>query len=180
MNDDLLKEFEELIEQLSVEVLRQAHLKDVADDVITQTYKAEISQSLALIDKDIDRIRQHLKTLDYISAQEIKNLLDQQTTRDNDRESRLKNVMNQNSRELYIANEKLQTQIDMLRTQIVTQTKQVNIALESHKKWLQETVKQKESYWIENSKKWLYIHYGLLIAILILVIYIIGSNFYGS
>lgn len=182
MEDDLLEEFKDLIENVSIEVLRQAHLKDVANDVITQTYKAEITQSLGLIDKDIDRIRQQLKTIDYITANEIKGFIDQQTLTAKTSETHIKNALNQNAQELYIANEKLQTQIDSLRAQISTQSKQTTTALDSQKKWLQDTLKQKETNWIERSKKWIYIHYALLITCLILIIimlFMIGRIGYG-
>lgn len=182
MKDDLLEEFKELIEQVSIEVLRQSHLKDVASDVITQSYKAEITQSLALIDKDIDRIRQHLKTIDYITAQEVKALLDQQAVYLKESEVRLKNALNQNARELYIANEKLQTQIDTLRAQISTQSKQTTTALENQKKWLQDTLRQKENAWIERSKKWIYFHYILLtltFVLLVILMFMVGKTLYG-
>lgn len=182
MNDDLLEEFKELIEQVSIEVLRQSHLKDVASDVIAQSYKTEITQSLTLIDKDIDRIRQHLKTIDYITANEMKSLLEQHLIKLKDSEVRLKNIVNQNAQELYISNEKIQTQIDTLRAQISTQSKQTTTALENQKKWLQDTLKQKETTWLERSKKWFYLHYALLtltVILLVILLFMIGKTLYG-
>lgn len=189
--NNLLDEFKELIETVSLEVLKEAQMKDVAKDVVTRSYKAEIADALEEISREIERVKQTLQGLDYISEEEIKALVygiyERQESEIKESEERIKNIVNQSTQELYIANEKLRTEVATINEQVEVQMGRVNSLLqdsisvigESNRE-LQETVSANQEVLANQMKKLFWINGGLIVAVIGLIIFIITRGNYGG
>ena len=120
--NNLLDEFKGLIEAISLEVLKEAQMKEVAKDVVTRSYKAEIADALEEISAEVERVKHKLQGLDYISEEEIKALVydvcEKQASEIKESEERIKNIVNQSTQELYITNEKLRTEVSTMSEQV--------------------------------------------------------------
>ena len=187
----LLDEFKELIETVSLEILKEAQMKEVAKDVVTRSYKAEIADALEVISGEIDRVKQELESLDYISEEEIKALVhsmyEKQEIDIKESEERIKNIVNQSTQEVYISTEKLRSDIGTIGEQIETQVENTNNLLEQNiarmghmHKSIQERFEIKQQEMKEQMKKLFFVNYGLIAAVIGLLIFILTRGNYGA
>lgn len=187
----LLDEFKELIETVSLEILKEAQMKEVAKDVVTRSYKAEIADALEVISGEIDRVKQELESLDYISEEEIKALVhsmyEKQEIDIKESEERIKNIVNQSTQEVYISTEKLRSDIGTIGEQIETQVENTNNLLEQNiarmghmHKSIQESFEIKQQEMKEQMKKLFFVNYGLIAAVIGLLIFILTRGNYGA
>lgn len=187
----LLDEFKELIETVSLEILKEAQMKEVAKDVVTRSYKAEIADALEVISGEIERVQGELKELDYISADEIKALVqgayEKQTLDSKESEERIKNIIDQRTQELYISNEKLRSEMATVAEQVESQMRDNSKMIEksiaegrNKYKELKEGFEKSELGLKEQMKKLFWINYGLMAAVIVLLIFILTRGNYGA
>ena len=190
-DNNLLEEFKELIENVSLEILKEAQMKEVAKDVVTRSYKAEIADALEVISGEIERVKGELQGLDYISEEEIKAVVqgayEKQGEDIKESEERLKGVIEQRTQELYIANEKLRSDIETVGEQVgVKLNNQTSLIKQSvnevgaiHRD-IKEGLVKNETGLKEEIKKLFMINYGLIAAVIVLSIFILIRGFYGA
>lgn len=184
----LLDEFKELIEAVSLEVIKEAQMKEVAKDVVTRSYKAEIADALEDISGEIERVRQELKEVDYISAEEIKALVQGMNEKHEldikESEERVKNIVNQSTQELYISTEKLRSEVATVNEQVEAKLSDTNALLEQKMGEMHSTIKEDlvaESQVLKNqTKKLFWMNYGLIAVVIGLLIFMITRGNYGA
>lgn len=187
----LLEEFKELIEDVSLEVLKEAQAKEVAKDVVTRSYKAEIADALEEISEEIERVKYKLQCLDYISEEEIKALIrevyQKQETDIKDSEERVKHIINQGNQELYIANEKLRTEVATVNEQVEIYLGNINKLFQESisvmgetYRTLQATVAANQEALTSKVKQLFLVNYGLIAVVVGLLIFIMTRGNYGG
>ena len=188
---NLLDEFKELIEAVSLEVLKEAQMKEVAKDVVTRSYKAEIADALEVLSTEIERVKEKLQGLDYISEEEIKTLVhsisEKQESEIKESEERVKNIVNQSTQELYIANEKLRTEVATVSEQVDIQVGNINrlfkesisVVGESNRA-IQEAVAANQEVLLGKMQKLFWVNYGLIAVIIGLLVFIMTRGNYGG
>ena len=184
----LLDEFKELIEAVSLEVIKEAQMKEVAKDVVTRSYKAEIADALEAISGEIERVRQELKEVDYISAEEIKALVQGMNEKHEldikESEECVKNIVNQSTQELYISTEKLRSEVATVNEQVEAKLSDTNELLEQKMGEMHSAIKENlvaESQVLKDqTKKLFWINYGLIAVVIGLLIFIITRGSYGA
>lgn len=190
-DNKLLDEFKELIETVSLEVIKEAQMKEVAKDVVTRSYKAEIADALEVISGEIERVKKELEGLDYISEEEIKALVhemyEKQEVDIKESEERVKNIVNQSAQEIYIATEKLRSDIGTIGEQIETQVENTNKLLEQNisrmghmHQSIEESFEVKHQELEAKTKKLFLMNYGLIAAVIGLLIFILIRGSYGA
>ncbi|MBE6023350.1 MAG: hypothetical protein E7231_08970 [Cellulosilyticum sp.] len=184
----LLDEFKELIETVSLEILKEAQMKEVAKDVVTRSYKNEIADALEAISGEIERVKEELKAVDYISADEIKALVqgmnEKQALEIKESEERIKNIVNQSTQELYISTEKLHSEVETVRQQVESQFAESNEWIEQKMGVMHDAVKESvevhNQVLLDQIKKLFWVNYGLVAGVIGLVIFIIIRGNYGA
>ena len=188
---NLLNEFKELIENVSLEVVKEAQMKEVAKDVVTRSYKAEIADALEVISAEIERVKDKLQGLDYISEEEIKALVygleEKQEAEIKESEERVKAIVNQWTQELYIANEKLRTEVATVGEQVEVQMDNMNRVFQESmsvvgksQRALQENVEVNQQTLMGKVQKLFWVNYGLMAVIIGLLIFIMTRGNYGG
>lgn len=180
---ELLNEFKELIETVSLEIIKEAQMKEVAKDVVTRSYKAEISDALEAISDEIERVKGELQTLDYISAEDIEQLIygicEKNEASLKESEERIKHVVDETTKELYINHEKLRSEVATLSEQVQGQLADNNQIVDKNTKFLGGI---KESF-IEvetKTKKLFWINYGLIAIVILLLGFILIKGNHGA
>lgn len=184
---ELLDEFKELIETVSLEIIKEAQMKEVAKDVVTRSYKAEISDALEDISNEIERVRAELKALDYISADDIEQLIygicERNEKSISDSEERIKHVVDQTTKELYINHEKLRAEVSSLSEQVEMQLEEsselVKKSTEIVEGMKENFVQYKEEVSMQT-KKLFWINYGLIAVVIALLSFIFIRGSHGA
>ena len=180
---ELLNEFKELIETVSLEIIKEAQMKEVAKDVVTRSYKAEISDALEAISDEIERVKGELQALDYISAEDIEQLIygicerNEESLKES--EERVKHVVDQTTKELYINHEKLRSEVATLSEQVGNQLMHSNQTIEKNTKVVGE-IKEGLAEIGAKTKKLFWINYGLIAGVIVLLGFIFIRGNHGA
>lgn len=190
-DNKLLDEFKELVEAASLEILKEVQMKEVAKDVVTNSYKAEIANALEVISGEIERVKNELKGLNYISEEEIKALVqgayENQMEQLKAKEEQLKNIVDQRTQELYIVNEKMRSDIQTMSEQVGAQLNQQSTVVKEsmnevgaiHRN-IVEGFEGSETRIKAYMKKLFGMSYGLMGIIIALLIFILLRGIYGA
>lgn len=190
-DNKLLNEFKELIETVSLEVLKEAQTREVAKDVVTRSYKIEIADALEVISGEIERVKQELKDIDYISDDEIKTLVEgiciKQEANIKDSEEHIKSVVNQTSQELYISNEKLRSEVETVGQKLEEELAETKQFVEEKvgdvweiQRALKESIDTDRITLKKQVKTLFWINYGLIAVVIGLLIFIATRSGYGA
>ena len=190
-DNQLLDEFKELIETVSLEIIKEAQMKEVAKDVVTRSYKAEIADTLEMISGEIDRVKQQLESIDYITENEIKALVESNREKQEadikQCEEHLKEAIGQSTKELYIANEKMRSEVEAVREQVDMSLREMGqkvngslSVLQNMKKGMEEQFESCKLELKEQNKKLFFMNYGLIATVIILLVYVILRGIYGA
>lgn len=180
---ELLNEFKELIETVSLEIIKEAQMKEVAKDVVTRSYKAEISDALEAISDEIERVKRELQTLDYISAEDIEQLIygicEKNEASLKESEERVKYIIDETTKELYISHEKLHSEVGTLSEQVGRQLVGTNQVIKENTKVVGE-IKESLVEVGAQTKKFFWINYGLIAGVIILLGFIFIKGNHGA
>ncbi len=180
---ELLNEFKELIETVSLEIIKEAQMKEVAKDVVTRSYKAEISDALEAISGEIERVKGELQALDYISAEDIEQLIygicEKNEASLKESEERVKHVVDETTKELYINHEKLRSEVGTLSEQVNRQLVGTNQVVKENTKVVGE-IKESLAEVGAKTKKLFWINYGLIAGVILLLGFIFIKGNHGA
>lgn len=76
-NHTLLEEFKELIEEITKEVISEVHMRDVAEDVVTRSYKSEIQDSLDQLAQQVTEAEKNTAAIKIVYVEDVTQLINE-------------------------------------------------------------------------------------------------------